>query len=978
MMKSCKFNEKNKREEISSENQYPGSLTLSTLNTYVSYPDDNQFIKGVLWGTKWRNLPNNEFTYTINWGNSTKKSITENNVILEFQEPTTSTRNSVIQCMNDLAEFINLKVRYVNEVNDAILSFNFIPSNKIDYLGYAIPPNPSFTDNRIDQYDDTPGNIFIGYNTSMNFQKGSYNYITIVHELGHAIGLAHPHDTGGSSSIFDGVTSPFGDFGDYNANLQPLTIMTYNDIRSPYVPNTTSTTGFLATFGPIDIVALQFLYGKNETFNSGNNTYTFPNSLTQKFWETIWDTGGINTIDASTSNVNTVINLNDATIEDNKQLAGTPLSYNIFGGITIAKGTKIQNIITGTKNDIITGNEYNNQFTVTDGGIDTINGGSGYDTVIINNTSSNFIIEVNGSSILLKKGDEVNQVTLFNCEKIIFNDKEIIISDLLNPTTEPPEDPPVSDNTFSSIMESGKVSLTSTWKTITYKKIFQNPVLIFSDPTLNNGDPCTTQIRNITSTSCQVRLDEPNYRDNKHPTEEVSYIIGEKGSWNINGIRVQFGTSTVGKGFKTISLPTSYSSKPTVLTQIQSTQNSDWVITRTRNIRNSNFQVRIQKEEKREGTSFQNEIVGWMSINNGNYTRGQKVQTNLVSRVNHNTKTIRYSSSFSSTPILLTKVASYMSNEPCNTRIVRNRSTYFQVKVLEDKSKDTEIRHRNEYIYYFAISENQIVEPPVDPPVSTNIFSSIMESGKVSLTSTWKTITYKKTFQNPVLIFSDPTLNNGDPCTTQIRNITSTSCQVRLDEPNYRDNKHPTEEVSYIIGEKGSWNINGIRVQFGTSTVGKGFKTISLPTSYSSKPTVLTQIQSTQNSDWVITRTRNIRNSNFQVRIQKEEKREGTSFQNEIVGWMSINNGNYTRGQKVQTNLVSRVNHNTKTIRYSSSFSSTPILLTKVASYMSNEPCNTRIVRNRSTYFQVKVLEDKSKDTEIRHRNEYIYYFAIL
>lgn len=29
-MKSCKFNEKKKRKEISSENQYQGSLTLST------------------------------------------------------------------------------------------------------------------------------------------------------------------------------------------------------------------------------------------------------------------------------------------------------------------------------------------------------------------------------------------------------------------------------------------------------------------------------------------------------------------------------------------------------------------------------------------------------------------------------------------------------------------------------------------------------------------------------------------------------------------------------------------------------------------------------------------------------------------------------------------------------------------------------------------------------------------------------------
>jgi serralysin len=698
-MKGCKFNEKKKRKEISTENQYQGSLTLSTLNTYISYPEDNQFIKGVLWGTKWINLPNNEFTFTINWGNSTKKSILEDGLILEFQEPTTLTRNSVVQCMNDVAEFINIKVRYVDEVNDAILSFNFIPRGKVNYLGYAIPPTPNYRDNRIDQHDDTPGNIFIAYHSSMNFQKGSYNYITIVHELGHAIGLAHPHDTGGNSTIFDGIVSPFGDFGIYNANQQPLTIMTYNDIRSPYTPNTNSTTGFLATFGPIDIVALQYLYGKNTNFNSGNTIYQFPNSISEKFWKTIWDTGGVNTIDASTLNINTVINLNDATLEDNQELAGIPLSYNIYGGITIAKGTKIENIITGTKNDTIIGNEYNNKVTITNGGIDTIDGGEGYDTIIINNNSNDFIIDTNGSSIILKKGDEVNYITLLNCEKIIFNDKEILIRDLLNPSTEPP----ILTNIFSSIMESGKVPLNSNWKRITFQKKFKEPILIFSDPTFNGSDPCTTQIKNITPTSCYVRLDEPNYLDNKHVTEELSYIIGEKGSWDINGINLQFGKVSMGTSFEQVSFSKSYLSKPIVLTQIQSTNNSDWVLTRTKKINNSNFQVRIQKEEKRKGTSFQNEIVGWMSINSGNYTRGQRVQTKLVSRINHMIKTIRYGSSFSSSPVLLTKVASYTGRDPCNTRIVRNRNFYFQVKILEDKSKDREIRHRNEYIYYFAI-----------------------------------------------------------------------------------------------------------------------------------------------------------------------------------------------------------------------------------------------------------------------------------
>jgi hypothetical protein len=68
------------------------------------------------------------------------------------------------------------------------------------------------------------------------------------------MGLAHPHDNGGSSTIYDDVILSFGSLGTYNANLHPFTIMSYNDLsESPYTPNTISDTGFMETFGPIDI-----------------------------------------------------------------------------------------------------------------------------------------------------------------------------------------------------------------------------------------------------------------------------------------------------------------------------------------------------------------------------------------------------------------------------------------------------------------------------------------------------------------------------------------------------------------------------------------------------------------------------------------------------------------------------------------------------------------------------------------------------
>lgn len=64
-------------------------------------------------------------------------------------------------------------------------------------------------------------------------RKGGEGFATVLHEILHGMGLVHPHDDGGSSSVFPGVTQPFGDFGTDGQNQDVYAIMSYNsDFRS--------------------------------------------------------------------------------------------------------------------------------------------------------------------------------------------------------------------------------------------------------------------------------------------------------------------------------------------------------------------------------------------------------------------------------------------------------------------------------------------------------------------------------------------------------------------------------------------------------------------------------------------------------------------------------------------------------------------------------------------------------------------------
>ena len=215
-----------------------------------------------------------------------------------------------------------------------------------------------------------------------NLTQGSYSYITILHELGHAMGLAHPHDGGGDGDLFPGVTSSY-DTGDYALNQGIWTTMTYNDGWT-VEPTNQYDYGWQMTLMAFDIAALQVIYGANISYQTGDNTYTLSTSNGSGVgWECIWDAGGIDTISNAGSNQSSTINLNAAPLTGEN--AGGYVSWigGITGGYTIANNVIIENAIGGDGDDVITGNDADN--TIYDNaGTNTIDGGLGSDTLVIN------------------------------------------------------------------------------------------------------------------------------------------------------------------------------------------------------------------------------------------------------------------------------------------------------------------------------------------------------------------------------------------------------------------------------------------------------------------------------------------------------------------------------------------------------------------------------------------------------------------
>jgi subtilisin family serine protease len=265
------------------------------------------------------------------------------------------------------------------------------------------------------------------------------------------------------------------------------------------------------------------------------------------------------------------------------------------------------------------------------------------------------------------------------------------------------------------------------------------------------------------------------------------------------------------------------------------------------------------------------------------------------------------------------------------------------------------------------------------------VSSALGEAGTVSVdqagTSEWHTVTLDSTYTDPAVIMKPVSHNGGNPSHVRLRDVdggdSNQQFEFKIEEWKYDDGGHINETLHYVVMERGyhtladetdivAGYVDGFNQTFNTATYGGSFV---------SKPVVLSQPQTYNGGQPIVSRQRNITSDDVEWRVQEEEALGWHA--DERIGGIVIEPGttdlNKTKFEVGRTSDT--VQHQWYQIDFEQSYNS-PVFEADLQTFDGPDPAGLRYRNLTDNSVEVFVEEEQSADDETRHTSEEVGYMV--